>query len=137
MRVLIIFIVLLLSGIVLAAHADGLTEKEARERYPYAVVDMHEIDFGQLESGRPVTSRLSITNEGFIDLQIAKARSSCGLMIQTWPTAPVKPGESVQLNFRFDSNRLGPFSRLITIHTNAWNKDLTVEVKGEIVPADW
>lgn len=134
MRVLHFFIALLLSGIVVAAPADGLTEEEARKRYPYAVVDVQVVDFGQIETGTSITARINITNEGSFDLHIAKARSSCGLMIQTWPSAPIKPGDTVPLNFRFDSNRMGAFSRIITIHTNAWHKDLLIEVTGEVVP---
>jgi hypothetical protein len=133
LKTLYFFSLLFTIGFV-SARSDGITPDEIKKWYPYAVVDMKEIDFGQVESGKPVTAKVSISNEGSYDLLIAKARSSCGLMIQTWPSAPVKPGDSVLLNFRFDSNRLGPFARLITIHTNAWNKDLTIEVKGEIVP---
>ncbi len=116
------------------AQATGLTPEEAKKRYPFATVDVHSIDFGRLESGKTIAGKVYITNEGSFDLLIANARSSCGLMIQTWPSAPVNPGDTVQLNFRFDSSRIGSFHRVITIHTNGWHKDLTIEVRGEVVP---
>ncbi len=137
-RKTIYFIVLLLTaGHFFDARATGLTTEEAKKRYPYATVDVHGIDFERLASGQSITGKVHITNEGSYDLLIAKARSSCGLMIQTWPSAPVKPGDTVQLNFRFDSSRIGPFHRVITIHTNGWHKDLTIDVTGEVVSAGY
>lgn len=105
-----------------------------REKYPCAVTDTSLVDFGKVELGKPVNGRVGITNVGTLDLLIAKARSSCGLLIQTWPDYAVKTGETVFLHYRFDSQRLGMFERLITIHTNAWQKDLIVRVRGEIIP---
>lgn len=136
MKVLFPFFLFLLSASFLSANAGDLTPDEAKKSYPYAKLDVQDIEFGQIGFGEPVAARVHVTNEGSYDLHIAKARSSCGLMIQTWPSAPIKPGETVPLNFRFDSSRKGEFSRIITIHTNAWNKDLTVKVTGEIIPEE-
>lgn len=108
--------------------------QEARERYPYAVIDVSLVDFGKVERGSTISGKVGITNEGALDLMIAKARSSCGLLIQTWPDFAIKTGETVFIHYRFDNQRLGLFERLITIHTNAWQKDLIVKVRGEVIP---
>lgn len=102
--------------------------------FPYAVLEKSEVDFGKVTGGTSVSGNIRITNEGAVDLLVAKVRGSCGLMIASWPGEPVRQGEQLQINFRYDSGRLGPFERFITIHTNAWQKDLVVRVCGEVVP---
>lgn len=109
---------------------------EARTRYPYAVLSQKEITFDQLRQGSVIAGKIVIKNEGAAELVIAQVRSSCGLMIQSWPTAPVQPGEEISLHFRYDSQRLGAFERFITIHTNAWQKDIVVKIKGEVIPQE-
>lgn len=128
--IFIVIIVLFSAG--RFAEADS---ESARTHFPYAVITPDTIDIGHVVTGAVISGSIRITNEGAYDLVIAKARSSCGLMIQTWPAAPVKPGDSVVINFRFDHSRPGPVNRLITIHTNAWQKNLVVPVRGEVVPA--
>lgn len=124
----------LASFFVLPAYGFFAGDEDPRTRYPYVVVEPEGFEFGRVTTGQPIAGKIELSNEGAYDLLIAKARSSCGLMIQTWPSAPVKPGGKVVISFRFDSNRTGPFKRLITIHTNAWQKNLVLEVKGEVMP---
>jgi len=121
-----------LFGLIQPVHSE-LPDESIRARFPYAVLHSDSIDFGTVERGAVISGRLQVTNEGAYDLLIVKVRSSCGLLIQTWPSAPVRPGEKAVINFRYDSSIPGPFERLITIHTNAWQKNLVVSVKGEVV----
>ncbi len=105
-----------------------------KENYPYAVLSADTIDMGTVKSGERFTGRITITNEGKPDLLIARVRSSCGLMIPNWPTEPIRQGEAAIINFRYNTNRLGPFTRNIIIHTNGYKKTLVVPVYGEVVP---
>lgn len=131
-------VLVLLAGIVfplqVSGTAPGDEPREVRRQFPFAVLAETEIDLGKVPGGSPVSGVIRITNEGAEDLLVGKVRGSCGLMIGSWPAEPVAQGEQLQISFRFDGNRLGPFERLITIHTNAWQKDLVVSVRGEILP---
>lgn len=130
-RTIWLFVALLLMAM------TGPADEQIKENHPFAVVHPLSFDFGQTEVGQPITGRIEITNQGAYDLLITKARSSCGLLIQTWPTDPVSPGEQVVMTFRYVSSSPGPFERLITIHTNAWQKNIIVGVRGEVVPVGW
>ncbi len=107
---------------------------EARNDYPYAVLSVDSIDMGQLLSGGQAQGMLTLTNAGRYDLVISRVRSSCGMLITTWPAQPIKPGEQGSITFRYDTTRPGSFKRNIVIHTNAWQKNLIVPVKGEVLP---
>ncbi len=109
-------------------------DSNIRSSFPYAVLHTDTLDMGLIEQGSRATGQIGIFNDGKPDMLIAKVRSSCGLMIPTWPDEPVKTGEEVIINFRYNTNRIGPFKRNIIIHTNAWQKTLIVYVHGEVIP---
>lgn len=127
-------VILCLVGIPYGFSNEVYDEDEARTRYPFAVLSQKEITFDPMKQGSVIAGKIIILNEGAVELVIAQARSSCGLMIQSWPSAPVLPGDEITLNFRYDSQRLGAFERFITIHTNAWQKDIVVKIRGEVIP---
>jgi hypothetical protein len=109
---------------------------EGRQHFPYAILSADKIDLGKLEPGSAGSGSITITNGGQYDLAIARVRSSCGLLVTTWPTQPLKPGEQGTITFRYDTARSGPFVRNIVVHTNAWQKNLVIPVKGEVLPAN-
>ena len=108
--------------------------KGIRASYPYAVLIKDTIDMGIIERTDRVTAEIRLRNEGTPELTIARVRSSCGLMIPTWPAEAISTGEEAVIRFRYNANRLGRFERFIVIHTNAWQKTLVVPVSGEVVP---
>ncbi|MDR4989279.1 MAG: DUF1573 domain-containing protein [Bacteroidales bacterium] len=111
-------------------------EDMVRFSYPYAVADAEVIDLGKITAGSRASGELKIYNRGHKDLFIARVRSSCGLMIPTWPTEAIGRDEAAVINFRYNSSRLGPFERNIIVHTNAWQKTIIVRVVGEIIPPE-
>lgn len=115
------------------AHAQAEIPLEAFRNFPYAHISSDTIDMGMLEPGSSGSASFTITNAGQHDLLVARVRSSCGLLVTTWPTQPIKPGEQGTVNFRYDTSRPGPFKRNIVIHTNAWQKNIVVQVYGEVI----
>ncbi|GEM_PF-1357220 len=122
-----------MSGAGLAHEPD---EEEIKSGYPYASLSEEVIDMGVMAAGSNGDGYITLSNLGKPDLLIARVRSSCGLMIPTWPEAAINQGDTVRIRFRYNTSRLGQFERKITIHTNAWQKNLIVTVKGEVIPED-
>ncbi len=123
-----------LALIFLSPALVGQDTTNPKNQYPYAVLNSYDIDLGEIEKGSRAEGSIAISNQGAHPFIISKVRSACGLMIPTWPAAPVEPGEKTTISFRYDTSRPGPFERIITIHTNAWQKNLEVKVKGKVVP---
>ena len=120
-----------LSNIVLASDEGNEALKRS---YPWAVIEKDTIDMGVLQQGIAARSHFTVRNEGRHDLIIAGVRSSCGLMIPNWPTEPFGTKQEAVINFRYSASRLGLFKRNITIHTNAYQKNIVLTVIGEVVP---
>lgn len=122
-------------ALLLLSASPGQDEKEViRSRFPYAELETTEVDMGQLVEGNRARGEVHFTNEGAKDLLIGRVRSSCGLLIATWPTEPIRQGERATIRFSYDTSRLGPFERRMIIHTNAYQKTLVVPVTGEVLP---
>ncbi len=111
-------------------------EKPGNNNHPVLQLETKEIDMGQLVSGQRVSGEIRVTNAGAQDLLIGRVRSSCGLMIPTWPDEPISEGEEAVIRIRYNTNRLGPFVRKVIIHSNGHPKTHVVKVTGEVVPSE-
>ena len=107
-------------------------DENIKSKLPYAVIDNQIIDLGKIKQGSRSEGHIKLKNEGGRDMVIGRVRGSCGLMIPTWPSYAIAPGEEVTIQFRYDSTRLGKFERNVVIHTNAYQRNIIVKVKGEV-----
>lgn len=132
---LLLFILLLLypGNRCFGAWPGGKGVDEIMMTLPYAVPEKEVIDLGLIKQGSRSSGEIRILNKGVKDFVIARVRSSCGLMIPTWPDGAVGHNEEAVVRFRYDSSRPGPFERKVVIHTNAYQRTLVVTVKGEVV----
>jgi hypothetical protein len=86
---------------------------------PVLTLEKQTHDFGKIKPGDIVNYDFKFTNTGKAPLIITDGYASCGCTKPTWPTAPVKPGESGVIHVTFDSKgKLGLQDKLITITAN-------------------
>jgi len=92
-------------------------------------------DFGTLTQGGDASTEFKFTNTGMEPLIISNSRGSCGCTVPSWPRQPIKPGESAAIKVKYDSNRIGPINKSVTITSNASNTPTKViRIKGNIEP---
>lgn len=91
----------------------GPTEKRA-----VFTPDATVIDYGTIEQGADRKRELYFTNTGTAPLVIVNVNSSCGCLVPYWSKDPVLPGKRDKLGVTYDTNRPGPFTKTITVHTN-------------------
>ncbi|MCB0663291.1 MAG: DUF1573 domain-containing protein, partial [Saprospiraceae bacterium] len=64
---------------------------------------------------------------------IKNAKGSCGCTVPTWPREPIMPGESSAIEVRYDTNRVGPFTKRVTLTTNENGENTRVlTIKGKV-----
>lgn len=73
-------------------------------------------------------------NTGNRPLIIRTAKASCGCVIPTYPREPIMPGERSLIKVKYDSKRIGPINKSVTIYSNATNSILTIKIKGYVKP---
>jgi len=90
------------------------------------------IDYGQIEKGADGERFFVFTNNGDAPIIITKVKASCGCTVPSKPNKPVLPGETSKIGVKYDTKRLGGFSKTITIISNASEPTKVVRIKGNI-----
>ena len=107
----------------------------AQQTFPQIEFDSTTIDYGTIENGSDGERVVSFTNTGNADLIITNVKSSCGCTIPKKPEYPIAPGESSEIVVRYDTNRVGPFRKTITVSTNQENDPIiALKIKGTVRP---
>ena len=97
-------------------------------------------DYGTIDKGENGESTFMFTNTGNEPLIITKAKGSCGCTVPEWPKEPIAPGAKGSIKVKYDTNRVGPINKTVTISSNASNVENGVKIiriKGKVeAPAD-
>jgi hypothetical protein len=93
--------------------------------------DVH--DYGEMEQGGDPYCEFEFTNNGNEPLIISNAKGSCGCTVPEWPKTPVMPGKTEIMKVRYDTKRVGPINKSVTITSNAIdNPTMVLRIKGNI-----
>ena len=90
------------------------------------------IDYGKIEKGSDPVRHFKFTNTGNEPLIIKAAKGSCGCTVPTYPPEPIMPGESANIDVRYDTQRVGNFNKTVTLTTNETEATHTLTIKGEV-----
>ncbi|MDY2588437.1 DUF1573 domain-containing protein [Winogradskyella aquimaris] len=91
------------------------------------------IDYGTIEQYSDGTRLFTFTNEGDAALLITNVRTSCGCTVPSYSKEPILPGKSGELKIKYDTKRLGAFTKTITVTSNAEGGNKILKIKGNIV----
>ena len=93
------------------------------------------VDYGVIEHNADGARKFVFTNNGTEPLLIKNAKGSCGCTVPTWPREAIAPGATAEIGVKYATNRVGKFTKTITLTTNASKKPVILTVKGEVNPA--
>ncbi|WP_369992719.1 DUF1573 domain-containing protein [Winogradskyella sp.] len=125
-----IFILVLAIGLFNASSAefDKYDTKVAVIKFETEV-----IDYGTIEQNSDGTRVFTFVNEGDAPLLITKVKASCGCTVPTYSKAPIQPNESGEIEIKYDTKKLGAFTKTITVTSNAEGGNKILKIKGNIV----
>ncbi len=90
------------------------------------------VDYGEITKGSDGVRVFEFTNTGSAPLIISKVSSSCGCTIPKKPEEPVLPGKTGEIQVKYDTNRVGPIRKAITVISNADTPTKVLKIKGEV-----
>lgn len=90
------------------------------------------IDYGSIVKGADGKKVFKFTNTGDAPLIITDVKSSCGCTIPKKPNGPIAPGESSTIEVQYDTNKVGPIRRTITVVSNASEPMVALKITGEV-----
>lgn len=92
-----------------------------------------EVDYGVIEHNAEPYREFHYTNTGNAPLVISNAKGSCGCTVPEWSKEPLAPGKSGIIKVRYATNRIGKFSKTITLTTNEPDSKHVLKIKGEVL----
>ena len=101
---------------------------------PKMKFEVMEVDYGTIKQGGDPLRVFKFSNVGDEPLIISKAKGSCGCTVPKYPQEPILPGESAEIEVRYDTNRIGPFQKTVTLTTNEADGTHTLKIKGKVDP---
>ncbi|MGB5665532.1 MAG: DUF1573 domain-containing protein [Maribacter sp.] len=90
------------------------------------------VDYGEIDKGSDGVRVFEFTNTGNAPLIISKVSSSCGCTIPKKPEGPILPGKTGEIQVKYDTNRVGPIRKAVTVISNADTPTKVLKIKGEV-----
>ncbi|GAA0725435.1 DUF1573 domain-containing protein [Aquimarina litoralis] len=91
------------------------------------------IDYGEITKGSDGVRQFEFTNTGNAPLIISRVYSSCGCTIPKKPEDPIAPGENGVIEVKYDTKRVGPIRKLITVYSNAEESTKAIRITGRVL----
>ena len=114
------------------APAAADAQDETTTDGPQMSFEDDTIDYGTIEQGADPYRFFKFENTGNEALVIKHAKGSCGCTVPTYPKEPILPGEKAEIKVRYDTNRVGPFTKRVTLTTNVGEENIVLTIKGKV-----
>ncbi|MGB0456841.1 MAG: DUF1573 domain-containing protein [Chitinophagales bacterium] len=100
------------------------------------VFESMTIDYGTVTKGDQdaAVKQFTFTNKGNSPVIIGNCKGSCGCTVPQCPKEPVMPGATGTIDVKYDVNRVGPFTKNVTVNYSYNGEDKTVRltIKGTV-----
>ena len=93
------------------------------------------VNYGEIAKGSDGVRVFTFTNTGNAPLIISEVKSSCGCTVPKKPDGPIAPGESNTIQVKYDTYRVGPIRKTVTVYSNAEEPVKALKIKGEVLAA--
>ncbi len=98
------------------------------------VFDSETIDYGTIAHNADGNRKFEFTNNGNKPLIITNAQGSCGCTVPTTPKEPIAPGAKGTIGVKYATDRVGPFTKTVTVSSNAEGMPSKVlTIKGTVL----
>ncbi len=110
-----------------------VTPKKIDENAPVFKFETEVVNYGDIAKNSDGKRVFKFTNVGKSPLIITNVKGSCGCTVPTSPKEPIMPGQTGEIEVKYSTNRIGPFSKTITITSNATEANKVLTVKGKVL----
>ena len=141
MKQIILFFAFVLAGAISAVaqrqpmSASVVASPETGAQMRFETVDLN---YGEIQKGANGDRVFVFSNTGTMPLIITNASGSCGCTVPTAPKDPIMPGEKSVIKVHYDTNRVGSFTKYVTLTTNAAGQEtFKLTIRGNVLqPTD-
>ncbi len=103
---------------------------------PGILFENETIDYGTIPHNADGKREFVFTNNGNKPLLIESAQGSCGCTVPTKPEGAIAPGAKGVIGVKYDTARVGAFTKTVTLKSNATGQETKVLTIKGIVEQD-
>ncbi|MDA6072261.1 DUF1573 domain-containing protein [Flavobacterium sp. AC] len=136
MKKIILFAMLAVVGITASnAQAKKATAKVAKVEGAGMAFETETIDYGTIAHNADGKREFVFVNNGTKPLIITNTQGSCGCTVPTTPKEPIAPGAKGIIGVKYATDRVGAFTKTVTVTSNAEGQPTKVlTIKGTVLP---
>ena len=125
------------SALLLTLSLISFTNAQEVVNGPAISIDKDVHDYGTITQGANGACEFIVTNTGTEPLLITRCKGSCGCTVPKCDKDPIMPGATSSISVKYDTKRIGPINKSVTITSNASNEPTKViRIKGKVDAAD-
>lgn len=125
------------------AQTKSKAKKAVKTEAPKVVVEgagmvfeNETIDYGTIQQNADGRREFVFTNNGNKPLIIESTQGSCGCTVPTKPEGPIAPGAKATIGVKYATDRVGAFTKTVTVKSNATGQETKVlTIKGTVLAA--
>jgi len=119
--------------IILLSSCMNKTEQQAKSLGKEIFFKETTIDYGEIDQGSDGLYTISFKNLADKAIIVNRVRSSCGCTVPSWSKAPIEPGESGEIQVKYNTELTGSFMKSIYVYSSAANSPVKLVIKGKVV----
>ncbi len=133
-KVLVTLGVTIMMGFAVMAQ-DATPQPVENPNAPIITFEKTTHDYGTVTKGGDGACEFKFKNNGVEPLILSNVSSSCGCTVPEWPREPILKGKSASVKVKYDTNRVGPINKTITVMSNAKVASIQLKIVGNVVDA--
>ncbi|MBR4584528.1 MAG: DUF1573 domain-containing protein, partial [Bacteroidales bacterium] len=138
-RILFIVAIMLIAGMAFSQeNAPKKVNKENNqsenvEKRSDILFDKLVHDFGAIEKGGDASCVFTFKNVTKKPVTLTNVKTSCGCTAADWPKEPIAKKKKGSIKVKYDSNRIGKFTKTIKVFIEGNENPIQLEIRGTIV----
>ena len=116
--------------------ADTLGGAKAPQQTTQIEFEDKQHDFGTIVQGEMVSHTFTFKNTGNSPLVIMDAKAACGCTVPQWTKEPVAPGETGQIEVKYNGSGSGQIHKTVNVIANTEPAETVLEIKANVKPVD-
>jgi hypothetical protein len=135
MKKIILFVMVAVVGITASNAQSAKKAKVAKVEGAGMVFENETIDYGTIAHNADGNRQFVFVNNGTKPLIITNTQGSCGCTVPTTPKEPIAPGAKGIIGVKYATDRVGAFTKTVTVTSNAEGQPTKVlTIKGTVLP---
>ncbi len=138
-RIFFVLAIVMIASVAFSQENGAKKEKKDKgqtenvEKRSSILFDKLVHDFGTMEKGGDASCVFTFKNVTKKPVTLTNVKTSCGCTAADWPKEPVAKKKKGTIKVKYDSNRIGKFTKTIKVFIEGNENPIQLEIRGTIV----